>query len=99
YPMAAIIGARPVMEAAQSTFISSTSWTERVGTVAALATIRKFRRERVAEHLQKIGNLAFAGWKSAAAKTGVPLHTNGLPSLAHFAFEHPDEPSLTTLFT
>ena len=33
YPMAAIIGTSPVMEAAQSTFISSTNWTERVGTV------------------------------------------------------------------
>jgi glutamate-1-semialdehyde 2,1-aminomutase len=99
YPMAAIIGTSTVMEAAQSTFISSTNWTERVGTVAALATIRKYRRERVAEHLKKIGNLTFDGWTRAAAKTGVALHTEGLPSLAHFAFEHPDELTLTTLFT
>lgn len=99
YPMAAIIGAVPVMEAAQSTFISSTNWTERVGTVAALATIRKYRREHVAEHLKMIGNLMFDGWKSAAAKTGIALHTEGLPSLTHFGFEHPDEPLLTTLFT
>ena len=99
YPMAAIIGAVPVMEAAQSTFISSTNWTERVGTVAALATIRKYRREHVAEHLKMIGNLMFDGWKSAAARTGIALHTEGLPSLTHFGFEHPDEPLLTTLFT
>ena len=99
YPMAAIIGTDAVMEAAQSTFISSTNWTERVGTVAALATIRKFRRERVAGHLQTIGNLAFDGWKRAAQKAGIPLHTEGLPSLTHFGFEHPDEPALTTLFT
>ena len=99
YPMAAIIGAVPVMEAAQSTFISSTNWTERVGTVAALATIRKYRRERVAEHLKMIGNLMFDGWKRAAANTGIALHTEGLPSLTHFGFEHPDEPLLTTLFT
>jgi glutamate-1-semialdehyde 2,1-aminomutase len=99
YPMAAIIGTVPVMEAAQSTFISSTNWTERVGTVAALATIRKYRRERVAEHLKMIGNLMFDGWKRAAANAGIPLHTEGLPSLTHFGFEHPDEPLLTTLFT
>src|SRR5712691_6565521 len=60
YPMAAVIGTSRVMEAAQSTFISSTNWTERVGTVAALATIRKFRRERVAAHLAQIGELTFA---------------------------------------
>jgi glutamate-1-semialdehyde 2,1-aminomutase len=99
YAMAAIIGTVPVMEAAQATFISSTNWTERIGTVAALATIRKFRRERVAEHLKTIGNLTFDGWKRAAAKTGLKVHTEGLPSLTHFGFEHPDEPTLTTLFT
>jgi len=99
YPMAAIIGRAAVMEAAQSTFISSTNWTERVGTVAALATIRKFRRERVAVHLQKIGELAFDGWERAAASTGVVLEVEGLPSLAHFHFNHPDEAALTTLFT
>ena len=99
YPMAAIIGTAPVMEAAQSTFISSTNWTERVGTVAALATIRKYGRERVAEHLKTIGHLTFDGWKRAAAKAGLPLHTEGLPSLTHFGFDHPEEPILTTLFT
>jgi glutamate-1-semialdehyde 2,1-aminomutase len=99
YPMAAVIGRSPVMEAAQSTFISSTNWTERTGTVAALATIRKFRRERVAEHLKTIGALAFEGWRRAAATTGLALHTEGLPSLTHFRFEHADEPALTTLFT
>jgi glutamate-1-semialdehyde 2,1-aminomutase len=99
YPMAAVIGRAGVMEAAQSTFISSTNWTERIGTVAALATIRKFRRERVAEHLKMIGNLTFDGWKRAAVKTGLELRTEGLPSLTHFGFEHSDEPTLTTLFT
>jgi glutamate-1-semialdehyde aminotransferase len=99
YPMAAVIGRAGVMEAAQSTFISSTNWTERIGTVAALATIRKFRRERVAEHLKTIGTLTFDGWKRAADKTGLSLRTGGLPSLTHFRFDHHDEPTLTTLFT
>jgi glutamate-1-semialdehyde 2,1-aminomutase len=99
YPMAAVIGTSPVMEAAQSTFISSTNWTERVGTVAALATIRKCCRERVAEHLVRIGEQTMAGWRNAAAEAGLKVHVEGLPSLAHFAFQYPDEPTLTTLFT
>jgi glutamate-1-semialdehyde 2,1-aminomutase len=99
YPMAAVIGTSAVMQAAQSTFISSTNWTERIGTVAALATIKKYRRERVAEHLVRIGNLTMAGWAKAADHAGLKLHAEGLPSLAHFAFEYPDEPTLTTLFT
>ncbi len=99
YAMSAVIGREEVMQAAQSTFISSTNWTERIGPVAALATICKFRRQRVAEHLIKIGNLVMEGWRSAAAKTGLKLHTSGLPSLCHFAFEHDQELLLTTLFT
>ena len=44
HPMAAIIGRADVMQAAQDSFISSTYWTEGVGPVAALATIRKMQR-------------------------------------------------------
>jgi glutamate-1-semialdehyde 2,1-aminomutase len=99
YPMAAVIGTPAVMEAAQSTFISSTNWTERVGTVAALATIKKYRRERVADHLIRVGELTMAGWAKAAGHAGLKLHVEGVPSLAHFAFQYPDEPALTTLFT
>ena len=39
YAITAIIGKRDVMESAQSTFISSTFWTERIGPAAALKTL------------------------------------------------------------
>ena len=39
YAITAVIGRRAVMEAAQSTFISSTFWTERIGPTAALKTL------------------------------------------------------------
>jgi glutamate-1-semialdehyde 2,1-aminomutase len=48
FPMAAIIGRASVMDAAQETFVSSTAWTERVGPVAALATLRKHPEQNVA---------------------------------------------------
>jgi len=99
YAMAAVIGIETVMQAAQSTFISSTNWTERIGPAAAIATIRKCRERRVAQHLIAIGSQVLEGWRKAAAKTGLELHTSGLPSLCHFTFEHEDELVLTTLFT
>jgi glutamate-1-semialdehyde 2,1-aminomutase len=99
YAMSAVIGTEEVMQAAQSTFISSTNWTERIGPVAALATIRKFRRHKVAGHLIAIGSQVMDGWRTAARKTGLKLHASGLPSLCHFAFEHEEELVLTTLFT
>ena len=36
FPMAAIVGRAPVMDAAQETLFSSTAWTERVGPVEEL---------------------------------------------------------------
>jgi len=99
YAMAAIIGRERVMQAAQATFISSTNWTERIGPAAALATIHKYRRENVAQHICDIGQLVTEGWRQAAARAGLPLQTSGLPSLNHFHIDHPDELALTTLFT
>lgn len=99
YAMAAVIGIESVMQAAQTTFISSTNWTERIGPAAAIATINKFRREKVAAHLIAIGNQVMQGWQRIAERNGLKLHTTGLPSLCHFSFEHEDELLLTTLFT
>ena len=99
YPMAAVIGTEQVMQAAQTTFISSTSWTERIGPVAALATIRKYCRENVAEHLISIGNLVVSGWEEIAKSAGIKLHTSGLPSLNHFNLDYENELELSTLFT
>jgi len=99
YAMGAVIGKAAVMEAAQSTFISSTNWTERIGPTAAMATIRKFISAQVAPHIIKIGASVQQGWKDVAAETGLNIHVDGLPTLAHFSILHPDELALTTLFT
>lgn len=99
HAMAAIIGTEAVMQAAQSTFISSTNWTERVGPVAAVATIRKHERENVPRHLDLIGNLVIEGWRTEARRTGVDLHISGLPCLPHFSFKCKDDLALMTLFT
>jgi glutamate-1-semialdehyde 2,1-aminomutase len=86
YPIAAVIGKTSVMEAAQSSFISSTNWTERIGPAAALATIRKHRSENVADHLEKLGQLVQEGWAKLAAKHHLKIQIDGIKSLSHFSF-------------
>ena len=44
YAITAVIGQKSVMDAAQSTFISSTFWTERIGPTAALATLAAMKK-------------------------------------------------------
>jgi glutamate-1-semialdehyde 2,1-aminomutase len=98
YPMAAVIGIREVMEAAQNSFISSTFWTEKIGPVAALATINKHRRENVARHLIQVGERVQLGWQQAAEREGLKLHVGGIAPLSHFQLDHDDAVALTTLF-
>jgi glutamate-1-semialdehyde aminotransferase len=99
YAMSALIGRGDIMEAAQSSFISSTNWTERIGPTAALATIKKFQREPVIERLIQVGSAVVEGWQNAAAAAGLKVHTSKIPTLNHFRFEHPDELTLHTLFS
>lgn len=99
YPMAAIIGKKEVMDSAQSTFISSTYWTERIGLAAAVATIKKYRREHVEKHMDNIGKMVQKGWFDLAAKNNLNIHVGSIYPLSHFEFEYPNALVLKTLFT
>jgi glutamate-1-semialdehyde 2,1-aminomutase len=98
YPMAAIIGKSAVMDAAQQSFISSTYWTERIGPVAALATIKKHRTHDVGKHLMKIGQAVQNGWRELFEKHGIKAHIGGIPAMSHFTFDHEKSLVLKALF-
>ena len=99
YPMGAVIGKRAVMEAAQESFISSTYWTERIGPVAALATIQKLRRRKVWRHLERVGRLVQQGWQESARRHGLSIEVGGIYPLSHFSFDEKEPLVYKTLFT
>ena len=99
YPMGVIAGKAVVMQSAQDTFISSTSWTEGIGPTAAIATITKFREEEVHQHLLTIGNIVNEGWKTSAKNAELEIKVTGLPSLSKFSFQHPEDLLMKTYFT
>jgi glutamate-1-semialdehyde aminotransferase len=99
FPMAAIIGKRNIMQAAQDSFISSTYWTDRIGPVAAIATIKKMRENQVQKELIKIGQKVKQIWREAAQNTSLKIHISGIDPLAHFEFEYSSPLELKTLFT
>lgn len=99
FPMAAVVGKAEVMDAAQKSFISSTYWTERIGPVAAIATINKMLRENVPAHLSEIGTAVGDGWEKLAKENGVEIEVEGIPPLKTFSFKHEDKQALKTLFT
>jgi glutamate-1-semialdehyde 2,1-aminomutase len=98
YAIAAVIGKADVMQAAQTTFISSTNWTEKIGPVAALATIRKHQTLEVPKHLVKIGRQIQLGWRSAAQRAGLPVEIGGIPPLGHLGFRCENSAAVKTLF-
>lgn len=97
YAITAIIGKREVMEAAQTTFISSTFWTERIGPTAALKTLEVMGRMKSWEQITQVGLDITAKWKAMANKYNLSISTNGLPSLTGFSFNSPNALPYKTL--
>ena len=98
FPIAAIIGNDAIMDAAQKTFISSTMWTERVGPVAALATIKKHRGVNAGDHLMAMGQMVQDGWRSLAIKYDLKVNVGGIPPLSHFSFQYENAMEIKALF-
>lgn len=87
YAITAIIGRREVMESAQSTFISSTFWTERLGSCAALATLGVMEKIKSWEIISSIGKDIRGRWQLLADKHELKITHWGLPALAGFTFQ------------
>ena len=87
YAITAVIGQRSVMEAAQSTFISSTFWTERIGPTAALKTLEVMQKEQSWKRITETGTYIRNSWQSLADKYNLKIVHNGIPALAGFTFQ------------
>ena len=99
YAITATIGRREVMEAAQSTFISSTFWTERIGPTAALQTLEVMGREKSWETLIDLGRKVKSGWLDLAKKYDVPIDVFGLDAIPNFNFRGDNPLAYKTLLT
>lgn len=99
YGITAVIGKREIMEAAQTTFISSTFWTERIGPTAALKTLEVMERVKSWEHIMQTGLNITVKWKALAEKHGLSITTSGLSALTTFAINSAHALAYKTLIT
>ena len=99
YAITATIGRREIMEAAQSTFISSTFWTERIGPTAALKTLEVMERTRSWETITATGLQIRERWQQLANKHGLEIDHWGLPALTGFTFRSDNALAYKTLIT
>jgi glutamate-1-semialdehyde 2,1-aminomutase len=82
----AIIGKRKIMKKAENTFISSTFWGERVGYVAALSSIKEFKRLKVFKIIDKNGRIIKNIWSSISKKHKIPIKMMGTDAIPSFEF-------------
>ncbi|MEP6803963.1 MAG: aminotransferase class III-fold pyridoxal phosphate-dependent enzyme, partial [Flavobacterium sp.] len=97
YALTAVVGKRSVMEAAQSTFISSTFWTERIGPTAAVATLKVMERVKSWETITQIGTKMRDGWQKLADAHGLNITISGIPALSTYGFNSSDAMAYKTL--
>ena len=99
YAITATIGRREIMEAAQSSFISSTFWTERIGPTAGLKTLEVMERTRSFQQITQTGLQIGEGWRKLATKHGLDIQVSGLPALNSFSFKSQNALAYKTLIT
>ena len=99
YAITGIIGRREIMEAAQSTFISSTFWTERIGPTAALATLKVMGQIQSWDTITQTGLSIRKGWQTLADKHALKIDHWGLPALTGFTFQSQGASAYKTLIT
>jgi len=99
YAINAVIGKREIMEAAQTSFISSTFWTERIGPTAALKTLEVMEREKSWEYITEMGNYISEQWNQIAENNKLIIDLWGLPALKGFSFKSDNHLKYKTLIT
>ncbi len=99
FAVSAVIGRKEIMKAAETTFISSTFWTERIGSVAGLATLKIMEREKSWEKITSTGENINKEWIRLAKEFELPLKTSGLAALKTFTFKSKNALAYKTLIT
>ena len=99
YAITAVIGREEVMQAAQTTFISSTFWTERIGPAAALAALAAMEREDAPARVHALGERMLTDWAALAADAGLELDLGQLPALATYSVRDRDPLLVKTFLT
>ena len=101
YPMGAVVGAREVMEPASRMFISSSYWSDNLGLVATLTTIRELQQRDSARRFEEIGENLRSQLNAAIADASLSGACTGLFYNPTITLDLPDEtmrPLVNTLF-
>jgi glutamate-1-semialdehyde aminotransferase len=90
YAINAVIGKDSIMNYANSTFISSTFWTERIGSVAGLKTLEIMEKIKSWNIISSLGKKIKTNWEFLAKKNNIKIKIQGISALPRFDFVNVD---------
>lgn len=90
YAITAVIGREAVMQAAQSSFISSTFWTERIGPAAALAALDAMEADDAPARVHAIGESILRRIGETASASDLDVTLGEMPALATYSVDDRD---------
>ncbi|MDC0580890.1 aminotransferase class III-fold pyridoxal phosphate-dependent enzyme [Amylibacter sp.] len=99
YAVTAVVGREEIMQSAQSTFISSTFWTERLGSAAALKTLEVMESEKPWEKAREVGLHISQIWQNIAEEHCLKIEISGLPALSRYTIISENALAYKTLIT
>ena len=99
YAVSAVVGRESIMQSAQSTFISSTFWTERIGSAAALKALEVMENVKPWETAIAVGLKVREIWTETAKANGLEISVSGLPALSSYSFVSEEALAYKTLIT
>ena len=87
YALTAVVGVDEVMKGAKQSFISSTFWTERIGSIAGLATIKEMEQnppwDKISDVSRQIRNI----WDRYSEQFSLNIRQFGTTAIPSFTFE------------
>lgn len=99
FAITALIGRDSIMSSANDTFISSTFWSERVGYVAALATLDEMSKLESWKNISNTGTKMREIWKNAFESAGLNIGISGIPALSALTILNENGNTIKTLIT
>jgi len=90
YAITSIIGEEKIMNYASKSFISSTFWSERIGYVAGLNTLKTMEKNKSWEYVTVFGKKIKKAWSILAKKHGLKIEIFGLDALPSFFIKSPN---------
>ena len=99
FPLTCVLGTTRVMDKSLSSFISSTFWTERIGFVAALSTLKVMEETESWKVISNLGNYYKEVLTELFKDLELDFEWTGMPSLIGYSFSNCDWSAIKTKIT